>query len=247
MQEWFTGKAFGDARSVVSPSTTPKLCAPRNSAPLPGAAQASPEDVYPLPRRWPATRQLRAQGSRRKVAQKETATGSAVGVTGGVIRTGRPHGGLLQFSADISVCPLLSTGEETEVRSPSQPSDSSMEVVDDLKGKVTGSKKELMRGRKHECCCTGEYKNIKDKGQFGSEHFHLYASETPGEPGVLPRKSLLVQGLQRLELVPALGLHLCPHPGGHLMESDVQGWQGRGLMKSSRGDVVVPSGTEGEP
>ena len=143
----FKGKAFGDARSVVSPSTTPQLCAPRNSAPLPGAAQASPEDAYPLPRRWPATRQLRAQGSRRKVARKGTATGSAVGVTRGVIRPGRPHGGSLQVSADISACPLLSTGEETEVRSHSQPSDSSMEVVSVLKGKFICSKNKLMRGR----------------------------------------------------------------------------------------------------
>ena len=48
-----------------------------------------------------------------------------------------------------------------------------------------------------------------------------------------------MHGLQHQVLVPFLVLHPLPHLGCHIVEADVEGWDGRGLVE--RG------GAEGEP
>ena len=53
--------------------------------------------------------------------------------------------------------------------------------------------------------------------------------------------------LQHQILVPFLVLHPLPHHGCHLVEADVEGWDGRGLVERFRAGEVVPSGAEGEP
>ena len=64
---------------------------------------------------------------------------------------------------------------------------------------------------------------------------------------MLPVWSLLVQCLQVSVLIPSFVLHPLPHLGGHLVEADVQGWEGRGLVERCRAGEVVPSSTEGKP
>ena len=56
-----------------------------------------------------------------------------------------------------------------------------------------------------------------------------------------------MHGLQHQVLVPFLVLHPLPQLGCHVVEADVEGWDGRGLVKRFRAGEVVPSGAEGEP
>ena len=59
--------------------------------------------------------------------------------------------------------------------------------------------------------------------------------------------SFLMHGLQHQVLNPLLILHPLPHLGCHLVEADVEGWDGRGLVERFRAGEVVLSGAEGEP
>ena len=48
-------------------------------------------------------------------------------------------------------------------------------------------------------------------------------------------------------LLSFLILHPLPHLGCHLVEADVEGWDGRGLVERFRAGELVPSGAKGEP
>ena len=56
-----------------------------------------------------------------------------------------------------------------------------------------------------------------------------------------------MQGLQHQVLVPFLVLHPLPHLSSHLVEADVEGWDGRGHVERCRAGEVVSSGGEGKP
>ena len=58
--------------------------------------------------------------------------------------------------------------------------------------------------------------------------------------------SFFMHGLQHQVRVPFLGLHPLPHLGSHLVEADIEGWDGRSLVKRCRAGEVVSSGDEGE-
>ncbi|MPC47015.1 hypothetical protein E2C01_040749 [Portunus trituberculatus] len=56
-----------------------------------------------------------------------------------------------------------------------------------------------------------------------------------------------LSSFQRRVLIPSLVFHPLPQLGGQIMEADIEGWEGRGLMKRRRAGEVVPSGPEGKP
>ena len=103
--------------AASSAPTQPLIRVSLELGPTAGSCAGFPEDEYPLLERWPLSQQLRAQGSRRAITQKEPLLGLPMvspWVTSGLADL---WSGLLQTTADVLVSPLLSKGEETDPRS----------------------------------------------------------------------------------------------------------------------------------
>ena len=110
------------ALEASSAPAQPLNCAFPELGPAAGSCAGFPGGRTPLAETLASVSTTQGAGLEEEDRAEGTATGSAVGVTGGVIRPGSPQDGLLQSSDVVTDTPLLSKREGIDARSLSQPS-----------------------------------------------------------------------------------------------------------------------------